>query len=306
MRSQYLSDEFVAGFIGYMSKVIKGDVPINITVGFSRSQLPEGFTQRFPGGRLEGRGSGGEYVVEVQSLQSLFSMYWWGRQSYDENARVLQGISEKIRSAIDSEYSEKRNELALLACHEVMKWGFGNGTRAYNSNMAWARGLGEDLALTLRLGRTSLTGEHPDFGVFGSESSPRMNSGWTKYYSLALPDFVIYDGRVGAALGLLVRKYLESLDCRVQPESVPESLSFKWASGRGENYRNPSSNEYAFSKLSHSRRGMKEWANVNVRANWILIEALELAQSDWLSGRDGLRKLEASLFMLGYDFSRVQ
>ena len=34
-----------------------------------------------------------------------------------------------------------------------------------------------------------------------------MNSGWTKVYALMLDDFPIYDGRVGAAMGYLVRRY---------------------------------------------------------------------------------------------------
>ena len=36
-----------------------------------------------------------------------------------------------------------------------------------------------------------------------------MNAGFTKVYSLLLDDFPIYDGRVGAALGYLVRMYCE-------------------------------------------------------------------------------------------------
>ena len=36
-----------------------------------------------------------------------------------------------------------------------------------------------------------------------------MNSGFTKIYSLYIDDFIIYDSRVGAALGFLVRCYCE-------------------------------------------------------------------------------------------------
>jgi hypothetical protein len=42
---------------------------------------------------------------------------------------------------------------------------------------------------------------------------------------------------------------------------------------------------------------------LNVHADWALSAALDAARADWCSGPDGLRKLEAALFMLGYDLS---
>ncbi|MCC6200381.1 MAG: hypothetical protein IT466_06370 [Moraxellaceae bacterium] len=314
MRDKYLSDPDVQGFIEYLAKVIKGSVPINIKVGFSRNKLPEDFESQFPGGEVNGRGAAAVYEVEIDTLKSLFHMYWWNRQYYEFNEKILLSVSADIEKSIAGESTSEGHALAMNACHEVMKWGFGEGTRAYRANMNWAGELGDQLIPTLRLGRDTLSSDTPNFDVFGRGDgnaahlprTPKMNAGWTKYYALALSHFIIYDGRVGAALGLLVRRYLESLPDTTRPDQLPASLAFPWASGRGSNQRNPSSAIYTFPRLRHTNAGAREWAKVNVQANWVLAEAQKLSQASWLPADDGLRRLEASLFMLGYDFSRFQ
>ena len=51
-----------------------------------------------------------------------------------------------------------------------------------------------------------------------------MNAGFVKIYSVLLDSCVIYDGRVGAALGLLVRQFprpaIDMLALRVVPPRV--------------------------------------------------------------------------------------
>ena len=49
-----------------------------------------------------------------------------------------------------------------------------------------------------------------------------MNAGFVKIYSLLCDDCVIYDGRVGAALGLLTRQFCEATGRTV----VPSMLAF--------------------------------------------------------------------------------
>lgn len=237
-------------------------------------------------------------------------MYWWNRSYFDDNEKVLNNIVASVRHAIENENAKNGSEIALGACEKVMAWGFGAGTPAFNSNMNWARNLGDDLAITLKMARNSLSGDSPNPSVFGiktrgERNQPRMNSGWTKYYSLALSDFIIYDGRVGAALGFLAKRYLLSLEVKNKSEQVPESISFLWKSGRGSNHRNPSGDGYKFQQLYHNNSGMKKWAEINLKSSWILMEVIKSAKVDWLNGKNGLRKLEASLFMLGYDFSRI-
>ena len=190
-----------------------------------------------------------------------------------------------------------------------MSWGFGRGKKAYKANMDWAKSLGDNLSSTLRAGIEALSDGsfNPEsFDFSASPYNPRMNAGWTKYYALASNNHVIYDGRVGAALGFLVRRYLESLPQESRPGKTPPELAFPWAAGQGnKNLRNPSSSEFSFSPLRHTGQGSADWATANVKANWILLEASKLAGTDWCDFEQGLRRLEAALFMIGYDLSMV-
>lgn len=307
-RAVYIDDPHVRSFVSYLSRVISGDMPIDVTVGFSCNQLPDGFEQNFPGYRDVREGGGPVHVVFARTLEDLFQMYWWNGRDFNGNMMELNLVSAEIRAAIDGENDENGGVLAEKACHAVMAWGFGNGRRAYKANVGWAERQKKSLAHLLRVGRESLSGDNPNIDAFGTEDnrntgSPKMNAGWTKYYALALPNHIIYDGRVGAALGFLVQRYLTTL---LHVEQVPENLQFLWASGvGGGTLRDPSGGGYQFGKLYGGRYGSKSWARVNVQANWVLSEARDKACADWCAGPDGLRRLEAALFMLGYDFSRV-
>nr|WP_301542814.1 hypothetical protein [Cupriavidus basilensis] len=304
----YINAQHLKGFIAYLARVISGATPLDFTVGFSRNKLPVGYEQEFPGYVDVRRGGGPVYVVFARTLGDLFRKYWWNKKGYDENKLALDAVSAAIEVAIDGENSTWHQELAIKACHEVMHWGFGEGRRPYTANMNWAMRQGKNLASVLRIGRESLSGKNPNLDAFGRnpDSNPKMNAGWTKYYALALPNHIIYDGRVGAALGFLVRRYLESLPRHEQPASVPSELRFLWADAEGGGkLHDPSSGQYEFGKLYAGPYGSKAWACVNVQANWVLSEALDVAKAGWCSGQDGLRKLEAALFMLGYDLSRA-
>ncbi|HDR9277444.1 TPA: hypothetical protein QDB24_005584 [Burkholderia vietnamiensis] len=311
-RSEYIGDKDVQGFIAFIADIICGE-PLNFTVGFSKSQLYDDFEHKF-GGADGYRGNGGPVrVVFAKRLQDLFEMYWWNRKDFDGNMLELNSVSEKIKVAIAGEDGDNAKELAEEACAEVMKWGFGEERRAYRANMNWAKQQKNLLTRVLRIGRESLSGDNPNIDIFGGSEnqrpySPRMNAGWTKYYALALSNHIIYDGRVGAALGFLVERYLVT---HGYPEGTPEKLGFLWADGDGGGKsRDPSTAAYKFGKLYGGRYGSRSWARTNVRANWVLSEALTAARNDagaaWCAGADGLRRLEAALFMLGYDFSRAR
>jgi hypothetical protein len=130
-----------------------------------------------------------------------------------------------------------------------------------------------------------------------------MNSGFTKIYSLYIDDFIIYDGRVGAALGLLVRMFCEDSKFK----AVPVELAFAWGKGKEsiyqnscENRRNPSKESYRFPELlNNSKRHIEN----NIRANWLLREIIDKTKSKFsnLDNSIQMRALEAALFMIGYD-----
>lgn len=304
IRSEYLADEFVSKFVDAFVKLIDGVDELALPVGFSVNKLPTGFMSRFPFGQVDGVGSGKRYIVRPKTLRQWFDVYWWNRSDYDSNKAVLDCLKSRVALAISDEDSVGGHHLALEVCREVMSWGFGEGTPAYEANMRWARDMGEALPAVLKLGRESLSSGRVILSNFrhkvaDRQKKPVMNAGWTKYYSLALPDFIIYDGRVGAAMGLLVRRYLRRKGLTV----VPEKGLFPWASGKGTNLRNPTLGALNFPTLKHQGLSvMVDWAQANARAGWILMEAISRSSVDWVKTEDGLRRLEAALFMLGYDF----
>jgi hypothetical protein len=146
--------------------------------------------------------------------------------------------------------------------------------------------------------------DQPDFTNFSN--GVRMNAGLTKYYALACDNVIIYDGRVGAALCLLVRYFLEGKGDSA-PQDVPGELAFRWGAqnarrGRARP-RDPSSTRYKFSPLAYASD--REWARCNVLADWVLTEARARASASWCRAEDGLRRIEAALFMIGYDVSNL-
>lgn len=311
-RHKYLRSSHVQGFAAYLAKVFRGETFINFTVGFTRNQLYPGFEKRFPGNvEQPAGGRRDEYVVFAKTLEEMFDMYWWNRQDYDANKAELDGVADMIRATSKDDADKERT---LEACRQVLEWGLGKGA-AYTKNLAWARQFGTMLPSVLHAGREALSCESPNlrvFDCFTEKNRPRMNAGWTKYYALALDGHIIYDGRVGAALGFLVRRYLESLAPVERPSTVPDELHFRWAAGKGsKRRRNPSSGSYQFNALIAGANGSEQWAELNVKANWILAQAAANAsmhadnKDQWWSGQDGLRKLEAALFMVGYDLERV-
>jgi len=129
-------------------------------------------------------------------------------------------------------------------------------------------------------------------GLNDSFKGIHMNSGFTKIYSELIDDFIIYDSRVGAALGFLVRRFLEDQSI----DSVPDPLKFAFGAPRSAALnRNPSSEQYIFPQL---RNDAVFHIKNNIKANWI---AKELAQQSRFHQVDnGIRALEAALFMIGY------
>ncbi|MNH12692.1 hypothetical protein D3C79_722430 [compost metagenome] len=125
-----------------------------------------------------------------------------------------------------------------------------------------------------------------------------MNSTMTKVYAAADPlNIIIYDGRVGAALGLLARRWLLA-DGK---QSVPDDLAFCWGGKRDDpaDTRNPSLGRLRFSKLGYTPKQVLEWANLVRISNRILRQVVSTLRAQGQSVR--LLDLERALFMVGYN-----
>jgi hypothetical protein len=283
----YLNQGVVADFVTYLVDKLDGSK-------FSHSYAVR--DRRIPVGYA---GFDSPSLIKIDSLEDAFNKYWWNRDGFEKNDNKLQEISLIIRSAIEKECSEAANEICRNAIHEVLKWGAGGtGQSLYTSNMDWADAQSHKLVERIQTGRKVMSSQIPDVSIFSKENGPRMNAGFTKYYALACDDVVIYDGRVGAALGMLVRDFctIENLD------EIPAELAFRWGAQYSKDparalNRNPSNGKYIFPRLP---AGGAIWAECNIKANWILKSAKDRVTSEWCGASDGMRKIEASLFTLGY------
>jgi hypothetical protein len=242
---------------------------------------------------------------ECDSIYAAYENYCWPFRYEDpdsgndvrgsslkENLESLSRLSQGLREGIQ----DNDNEACKMYCLAILKWG---GVR--NNNDKWMTGLGNDLCRYL-ISVKSRLGADLAVNQYYSDSF-RMNSGFTKIYALYIDEFIMYDGRVGAALGLMVRIFCEENDLR----DIPKELAFAWERGRTTTYepsslnrRNPSNERYVFPKLNNNPR--RHFEN-NIRANWLLWDVLSKTKSQFgrLDRDVQMLALESALFMIGYD-----
>ena len=279
-KDYYLNQKVVASFVSYLAELINGKEALAFEYRFHRQRAPADFDKKF--------GLAGT----AQTFEDLFKRYWWDRKYYDANANALAGFQKAIRFKLDRPTYELSE--VCSAVKAIMEWGLMPNAAA--KNMAWAELQGEDLPGLLLEGKKELECGKPNFGIF---PRVRMNAGYTKVFSLLCDGIIIYDGRVGAALCWLVRQFLKKA---VYLEPVPHALAFRWAKGTGKNpqNRNPTGDGFEFAQLLGGVAGQESWARANVHASWILDAARVKSRAAWCSGEEGLRKVEAAFFMLGY------
>jgi hypothetical protein len=303
-KTEYLADPAVRGFIDYLRALMRGK---NFYHGYEIGE-----SRRW----------------ECHSLQDALAQYDFNNTGFSKNQKKLQWIEQHLREA----YYNNKDEPFYTWCLRTLIWG---GGTARNANADWldcklkGNEKGNELVRAFRRGVQALGGDKPQFDAFDDnrDTSLRMNSGFSKIYALLRDDFVIYDGRVGAALGLLVTRFLAGNQL-----SLTSNLAFAWG---GEDWkpnskRDPSSELFIFPRLGKGYRIRKEreylanmgWngkyngrtkqsfhAEMNVRANWILGEVVHdipFGNGQNPTQKERLRGLEAALFMIGRDVSTVR
>lgn len=278
-KDEYLRNDDVSGFIDFVAGVINGSIAIQFPYVFHSAKVPSNFSARFG---LSG---------VAPTLKDLFDRYWWGRKSYEENAETLLRIQNSLRNSLKGSIPNAADVYKATA--DIMDWGL--HPKAAAANKVWAEEQGANLSNLLLRGKAALESEESAFDSF---PGIRMNAGYTKVYALLCENSIIYDGRVGAALCWLVRLYLVRKDHKGQ---IPDTLAFLWSGGLSAQHRNPSGDGFVFKPLRNGVHGASEaWADVNMRANWILESARSQSNAEWSRHEDGLRKVESALFMLGY------
>ncbi|OPL12264.1 MAG: hypothetical protein AVO34_07645 [Firmicutes bacterium ML8_F2] len=234
---------------------------------------------------------------QCNSVYDAYKKYRWGFSFIDENGITQTGTTyadnelalNKLRNKLREAYLNQDAEaLCNISCI-VLEWG-----KVSNWNSNWCKTKRDKLFQLYGKGMSMLK------PAIADDSGPfpeRFNSGMTKIYSLLLNDFIIYDGRVGAALGYLVICYCRR--CRFT--SVPPLIKFPWAPGKETNSANPKNRDPSSGNLLiEPISGSAEHARWNLRASWLLKEAASRSKK-FSNLAEPLRAIEAGLFMIGYD-----
>lgn len=257
---------------------------------------------------------------ECHSIYNAFEEYEWKFDSFEpqtgekisgktfvESSIFLEQLSNGLKESID----QRNEELCKTYCFAILKWGgVLNNNKDRIERISSEYGLLEyftQIKEILKPTSFDSTKYKNVIKKVNLEDLYCMNAGFTKIYSLLLDDFIIYDGRVGASLGLFVRLYSEENGLN----QIPEYLSFAYGDSRktkfdtGQNRRDPSNHKYHFSKLSNDS---KKHTENNIKANWLLKEIAENTKSNFafVDEKIQLRALESALFMIGYDVKSYQ
>ena len=221
---------------------------------------------------------------------------WSGADAPAEYAN----LSLRLQTAVQNNDESAARDL----CFDIFKWG-GVWKGGNTGSVMWLNEQFEEVRLIARLREASelLADMNADLDRFDG-SYLLMNSSLTKAYAALNPTkLIIYDGRVGAALGLLARDYLRSID---HHGDLPEDLKFPWGAAQGaqaaakRNKRNPSDEDFRFPELFGYRRD-KLHARMMRHTSYLLRQVAHLIAP---SSPGELARLERAMFMIGYDVSR--
>lgn len=262
-RKEYLLDPSVRAFINWLRPHVRGDC-----------SFQHRFMMRRP-----------HRDWRCDSIWEAHQNYWW-RGSFAANQEKLDRLAADIRRARKNDDQDG----FVRAAHSILRWG---GVMA--SNGATLDEFGETALSTFCEANRLLDPTQADTSRL--DGVHHMNSGWTKVHALMLDGLPIYDGRVGAAMGYLVRQFC----VRDGLSQVPTRLCFRWGPARGNLHnRNPSTDPLKFPMLTAANP--RTWAECNVWAAWILGEVCHEGEfGDRLVPERRLRALEAALFMIGYE-----
>lgn len=207
----------------------------------------------------------------------------------EDNQQCLAALSRGLKAAILRNDHQACQDYCLM----ILDWG---GVLRKNKSKVekLAKVLPEYLAACMALFNSPgllCVGKY-QVTVNGQCYDVVMNAGFTKIYSLICNDFIIYDGRVGGALGLLESNFYRHFGL-----AQDKHLSFHYGAAVGKQNRNPSTEDYKFSILSAGNPHIRD----NIKANWLLTKVLEKQQSLQGDLAARLRDIECALFMIGYD-----
>lgn len=234
------------------------------------------------------------------SLAQAAEHYSWPERKAPDD---FASIATRLRAALDANVCAD----ARTACLEIFKWG-GVANTPQNASWQWVQvhAVNGTLCRAILRAVELLRPTSAESLAAFDGINLLMNAAMTKIYAAAAPDgIIIYDGRVGAALGLLARKWLEGSGQSV----VPPDLAFRWGPNRKPSNnkietRDPSQEGFKFDCL-YKKSSAKQPSQAEVWARLVRITGRILHEVIQTLDAQGqgvtLLSLERALFMVGFD-----
>ena len=237
---------------------------------------------------------------QCNNLKDAFENYSW---SLNNKNLDFEEISIELKKSLDQ---NDCNHTGLL-CRKIFEWGGVSRNIKKDLSQLWINeNIINKTLVNKILDATNLL--HPKCKESLSRFNKNdllMNSSTTKVFAAASIDknIIIYDGRVGAALGLIVRSFLAA----EKINEIPEELAFLWGSpttaGAAKlKTRDPSKDQYIFKMIpnnSSKPTAHEIRADLTRRSSLYILEAVERIKSQ--GEQVAIQDYERALFMIGYD-----
>ncbi len=218
-------------------------------------------------------------------LADALSKYAWGRKGFSENKAELDRFAAELQSAIQQ---ESNNDVCGIL-RAIMHWGGVDNKHRQKGTFEWIERNADEISAKISNAVDLIKDEKASLDAFDG-ANLIMNSTMTKIVSLADPEqkLVIYDGRVGGALGFFVARFTEERE--IHQYDLAEQLLF--AVDR-EAKRSPETKRIHFPVLFGKARDRRHASMVRSASQLIWQVAKECQASP--------REIEAALFMWGYN-----
>ena len=227
------------------------------------------------------------------SIFDAYKKYYWNN-NFDYNSNKLNNFI-KIYN-FGNTNSDK--EVIKCFCELVFTWGgVVNGNYDYVNKINKYLNKLDNIDSELKRG---IAGLDPNIFVTSRPiKGIRLNSGFTKIYSLLINDFIIYDSRVAQSICYLIDQYCSANGIPKVPNIL--YLNIPPRKGEGSGTFKDLLNSNKFGKINGSD---KKFQVSNLKASWILKEVLDRNPNSQFRAlvpvNSQLRALEAALFMIGY------
>jgi hypothetical protein len=217
-------------------------------------------------------------------LADAVSKYAWSGKSFSEHKAELDRLAADLQSAIQSGSNSDVCEILRA----IMHWGGVDNKHRQKGTFEWIERNLDQISVKLSHAVDLIKDEKASLDPFDGVNLI-MNSTMTKIVSLADPEqkLVIYDGRVGGALGFFVARFAEERE--IHQYDLADQLLF--AVDR-EAKRSPETNRIHFPALFGRARDRCHASMVRSASQLIWQVAKECQASP--------REIEAGLFMWGF------